>query len=116
MSRPSRHAVPRGAVLHYPFGMGHSTTPRQRVPFAVFLLALFPACNALNPRLDEDTSWHLAVGKWVVDHRAVPTEDPFSRIGQEEHTPWVAYSWLHEVGLYGAYRLGGLGGVIAFRH
>ena len=46
----------------------------------------------------------------------MPTEDPFSRIGQEEHTPWVAYSWLHEVGVYGAYRLGGLGGVIAFRH
>lgn len=96
--------------------MGQSTTPRQRELFAVFLLALFPACNALNPRLDEDTWWHLAVGKYVVDHRAVPTEDPFSRIGQEEHIPWVAYSWLHEVGLYGAFRLGGLGGVIAFRH
>jgi hypothetical protein len=96
--------------------MGQSTTPRQRELFAVFLLALFPACNALNPRLDEDTWWHLAVGKRVVEHRAVPTEDPFSRIGQEEHIPWVAYSWLHEVGLYEAYRLGGLGGVIAFRH
>jgi hypothetical protein len=96
--------------------MGQSTTPRQRELFAVFLLALFPACNALNPRLDEDTWWHLAVGQYVVEHRAVPTEDPFSRIGREEHTPWVAYSWLHEVGLYGSYRLGGLGGVIAFRH
>ena len=96
--------------------MGQSTTPRQRELFVVFLLALFPAANALNPRLDEDTWWHLAVGKYVVDHRAVPTEDPFSRIGQEEHVPWVAYSWLHEVGLYGAYRLGGPGGVIAFRH
>ena len=41
--------------------MGQSTTPRQRELFAVFLLALFPACNALNPRLDEDTWWHLAV-------------------------------------------------------
>lgn len=96
--------------------MGQSTTPRQRELFAVFLLALFPACNALNPRLDEDTWWHLAVGRWVVDHRDVPKTDPFSRIGQDEHIPWVAYSWLHEVGLYGAYRAGGLGGVIAFRH
>jgi hypothetical protein len=96
--------------------MGQSTTPRQRELFAVFLLALFPACNALQPRLDEDTWWHLAVGRYVIDHRAVPTEDPFSRIGQEHHVPWVAYSWLHEVGLYGAYRVGGLGGVIAFRH
>jgi hypothetical protein len=96
--------------------MGQSTTPRQRELFAVFLLALFPACNALNPRLDEDTWWHLAVGKYVFLHHAVPTDDPFSRIGHEEHIPWVAYSWLHEVGLYGAFRLGGLGGVIAFRH
>src|SRR4051812_29381417 len=96
--------------------MGQSTTPTQRVLFAVFLLALFPACNALNPRLDEDTWWHLAVGKWIVDHKAVPTEDPFSRIGQEQHIPWVAYSWLHEVGLYGAFRLGGLSGVVVFRH
>jgi hypothetical protein len=96
--------------------MGQSTTPRQRELFSVFLLALFPACNALQPRLDEDTWWHLAVGQYVVEHRAVPTEDPFSRIGREEHIPWVAYSWLHEVGLYGAYRLGGLAGLIAFRH
>lgn len=116
--RPTRRAYAAALAkkLHYPSRMGQSTTPRQRELFAVFLLALFPACNALNPRLDEDTWWHLAVGQWVVDHRAVPTEDPFSRIGQEQHIPWVAYSWLHEVGLYESYRLGGLGGVIAFRH
>ena len=102
--------------MHYLSGMGQSTTPRQRELFAVFLLALFPACNALQPRLDEDTWWHLAVGRYVGEHRAVPTEDPFSRIGQEGHVPWVAYSWLHEVGLYGSYRLGGLNGVIAIRH
>src|SRR5262245_26796036 len=102
--------------MHYPSGMGQSTTPRQRELFAVFLLSLFQACNALQPRLDEDTWWHLAVGQYVVEHRAVPTEVPFSRIGREEHIPWVAYSWLHEVELYEAYRLGGFGGVIAFRH
>src|SRR5262249_45669080 len=96
--------------------MGQSTTPRQRQLFVVFLLALFPAGNALQPKLDEDTWWHLAVGRHVVEHRDVPTEDPFSRIGQEEHIPWVAYSWLHEVALYGAYQLGGLGGILAYRH
>jgi hypothetical protein len=96
--------------------MGQSTTPRQRELFAVFLLALFPAANALQPRLDEDTWWHLAVGRYVVEHHAVPTEDPFSRISQEQHIPWVAYSWLHEVGLYGAYQIGGLNGILACRH
>lgn len=95
--------------------MGRATTPRQRELFAVFLLALFPAWNALPPRMDEDTWWHLAVGQYVAQHRAVPQEDPFSRLGQEEHTPWVAYSWLHELLLYGAYQAGGLGGVLAIR-
>jgi hypothetical protein len=84
--------------------------------FAVFLLALFPAWNGLQPKLDEDTWWHLAVGKYVVDNGRVPTEDPFSRIGQEQHLPWVAYSWLHEVALYESYRLGGLSGILVFRH
>ncbi|HEX3151405.1 MAG TPA: hypothetical protein VHR66_25225 [Gemmataceae bacterium] len=46
----------------------------------------------------------------------MPTTDPFSRIGQEEQIPWVAYSWLHEVGLYGAYGVGGFAGVLAVRH
>src|SRR5262245_32333266 len=107
-------------ISHYAFGMGqspsHASSPRQRVLFAIFLLALFPAGNALQPKLDEDTWWHLAVGRYVVENRAVPTTDPFSRIGQDEQIPWVAYSWLHEVALYEAYELGGLSGVLAFRH
>jgi len=96
--------------------MSQSITPRQRALFVVFLLALFPAGNALQPRMDEDTWWHLAVGKYVVEQRHVPSEDPFSRISQEERLPWVAYSWLHEIALYGAYQLAGLPGVLAFRH
>src|SRR5262245_34081024 len=96
--------------------MGRSITSEQRVLFAVFLLALLPAGNALKPKLDEDTWWHLATGRYVVEHRSVPDTDPFSHFGREEHVPWVAYSWLHEVGLYGAYSAGGVGGVLAFRH
>jgi hypothetical protein len=107
---------PPSASLLYVLGMGQSITPRQRVLFAVFLLALLPAGNALQPRLDEDTWWHLAVGQYVVEHRTLPETDPFSRLGQEQHVPWVAYSWLHEVALYGAYSVGGYGGVLAFRH
>jgi hypothetical protein len=95
--------------------MAQSTTPRQRVLFVTFLLALFPVWQSLQPKLDEDTWWHLAVGRYVVEHRAVPQHDPFSRIGQEQQIPWVAYSWLHEVALYGSYQLVGLGGVIAVR-
>jgi hypothetical protein len=96
--------------------MGRSATPRQWETFIVFLFALFPASNALQPKMDEDTWWHLAVGEYVVRHGAVPTHDPFSRISQEEPIPWVAYSWLHEVTIYGVYQLGGLNGILVFRH
>jgi len=34
--------------------------------------------------------WQFLVPQWVVEHRTVPTEDPFSRIGQEHHISWVA--------------------------
>src|SRR5258708_1826423 len=45
------------------------------------------------PILDPDIWWHLRVGEWVVQHRALPTNDPFT----QEARPWVAYSWLYEV-------------------
>ena len=96
--------------------MGQKITPRQRQIFVVFLLALFPTAHAVTPRLDEDTWWHLAVGKYIVEHKSLPTEDPFSRLGQQNHVPWVAYSWLHELVMFGAYRLGGLSGILALRH
>ncbi|MBO0699176.1 MAG: hypothetical protein J2P46_12340, partial [Zavarzinella sp.] len=96
--------------------MVQSTAQGHRALFVAFLLAVLPAGNALYPRLDEDTWWHLATGKYIVEHRDVPHTDPFSRLGQEGDVPWVAYSWLHELILYGAYSAGGIGGVLAYRH
>jgi hypothetical protein len=43
----------------------------------------------------------------------VPANDPFSLAGL--HRPWVAYSWLFEVLVYGLYRWLGLAGVLAYR-
>src|SRR5438034_5008332 len=59
-----------------------------------------------DPILDPDIWWHLRVGQWVVDHSAVPTNDPFSLPGQEKN--WVAYSWLYEVLVYGLVQAFGL--------
>ncbi|MFO0880968.1 MAG: hypothetical protein U0840_26900 [Gemmataceae bacterium] len=64
-----------------------------------------------DPILDPDIWWHLRVGQWVAEHRAVPSSDPFA----QEHAPWVAYSWLYEVGLYALVRLGGLAGIVVYR-
>lgn len=66
----------------------------------VFFLLLFPAMSGLRGKLqDYDLWWHLAAGRWIVDHHAVPTTDVFSytAVGR----PWVAYSWLAEVLFHG---------------
>jgi hypothetical protein len=61
---------------------------------------------------DQDIWWHLAAGRWITDHRAVPATDPFSQFGDGK--PWVAYSWLFEVIVYGAYQALGLRGIVLF--
>ncbi len=66
-----------------------------------------------TPVCDPDVWWHLRVGQWVVEHQDVPATDPFSAYGQGR--PWVAYSWLYEVLLYGLYSAFGLTGVVVYR-
>ena len=62
---------------------------------------------AVQPEIDVDTWWHLRVGEYVAETRSVPTTDPFSQVGQSENRPWVAYSWLYELGLYAMFKIGG---------
>lgn len=71
--------------------------------FAVFLFAP----QVLN---DGDTYWHLAAGDWMLSHRAVPHQDPFSftRPG----APWEAHEWLSEVIMSLAYKAGGWSGLV----
>jgi hypothetical protein len=83
----------------------------------VFALYAIPVVVTLrpvaDPIMDPDVWWHLRTGQWVAEHHAVPANDPFTAYGQGR--PWVAYSWLYEVGLYGLYAWLGLAGVIAYR-
>jgi hypothetical protein len=60
---------------------------------------------------DGDTSWHIATGQWILDHRAIPHTDPFSFTWAGK--PWVPIEWLAEVLYASAYRLAGYAGVAA---
>ncbi len=71
------------------------------------------AVAVTRPVLDEDVWWHLRAGQWVIEHGAVPQTDPFSAYGQGR--PWVAYSWLFEVLVFGLHRGLGLYGVLFYR-
>ena len=73
---------------------------------------LIPAYQAMLPIEDPDIWWHLRTGQWIVAHGHVPIEDPFSIFG--EGKPWIAYSWLFEILVYGLHRYFGLTGLVAF--
>lgn len=83
--------------------------------FAIIIVAALPAANTLNVTVEHDTWWHLAVAKSIVDNGHVPQVDPFSRMSQEQPTPWRAYSWLFELGFYAVYQLAGLEGILWLR-
>lgn len=51
---------------------------------------------------DSDTFWHIAAGRWIIEHAAVPAHDPFSHTMQG--SPWTAHEWLSEVVLALAFK------------
>jgi hypothetical protein len=89
------------------------TPPSRPVRIAVlFAAAALPAAFTLDPKLDHDTWWHLRVGQLVAESGTAPDADPFSRLGRERPTPWVAYSWLYEWGLYQVEAAFGVPGIL----
>ena len=74
----------------------------------VYLLLLTQGPKLLN---DPDTYSHIAVGRWIIAHGAVPTTDPFSF--SMNGAPWVAFEWLSEVIYAAVFALAGWPGVVA---
>src|ERR1051325_8040760 len=46
---------------------------------------------------DPDTYWHIVLGRWIIDHAAVPRHDLFSFTMQG--APFVPFEWLAEVAI-----------------
>jgi hypothetical protein len=90
-------------------------TVEQSVRRTLILIALYaiPAVVVLRPITDNDIWMNLRAGSWIVAHGEVPATDPFSSPG--EGKPWVAYSWLFEVLVYGLHRRFGLAGIVGYR-
>ena len=85
---------------------------KQIVPGIILLLFTL---RALEPKIDEDTWWHLRVGEEIFSTRHFPEFDSFSQVGFEEHRPWIAYSWLYETLLFTAFRTFDLEGILLLR-
>jgi hypothetical protein len=73
----------------------------------VYALLVLAGGKLLN---DPDTYTHIAIGRWIVEHGAVPHVDPFSHTMSGAH--WIAFEWLSEVLYAGAFSFSGWSGVV----
>ena len=78
------------------------------VGLGAYAVAVSAAVNLLN---DGDTLSHIAIGRWIVEHRALPFHDPFSYTFHGG--TWVPHEWLAEIVFAALYDWLGWGGVIA---
>jgi hypothetical protein len=88
------------------------------------LAAFFLLASYSTELTDSDSYWHLATGKFLTAHRAMPVPDPFSfttylappRPGEETVRNFnLTHEWLYQIFMYAAYAAGGYGGVILLR-
>jgi hypothetical protein len=59
---------------------------------------------------DGDAGWHIRSGEYVLDHHAVPRQDPYSF--SKPGAPWYAWEWLSDATCAVLYRAAGLKGVV----
>ncbi|MDC7707326.1 hypothetical protein [Vogesella indigofera] len=82
-------------------------------PLLVALLALFGILGNLrfnSVLADPDTYWHLAAGRWMIEHGTVPQHDPFSHTMPD--APWTAHEWLAELLLTVVHQVAGWTGLV----
>lgn len=72
------------------------------LPAAVFAITVIRLCTT---QVDPDYWWHLATGRWLLDHGRIPATDPFSFSAAGK--AWYAHEWLGELLIGVADRIGG---------
>jgi hypothetical protein len=85
---------------------------RTTLPWVVGAV-VYALLLTLGPRLlsDPDSYSHIAVGRWIMAHGAVPANDPFSF--SMHGAPWITFEWLSQVIYAAAYDFFGWNGVAA---
>lgn len=80
-------------------------------PLLVAALALLSVLGnvRIDVLADPDTYWHLATGRWILEHGAVPTMDFFSH--SMPGAPWMAHDWLSELIFISVYQMAGWAGL-----
>ena len=83
-------------------------SPNLAITLAALVIAAFVTFSR-DLFNDGDTSWHLATGRWILDHGRVPDTDPFSFTCRG--CPWTAHEWLADVAMAGIYGVSGWTGL-----
>ena len=72
------------------------------VGLGTYTVVILRPFNLLN---DADTLWHIVVGRWIIEHRALPFHDTFTHtvVHAEQYgyrsTPRLSVSWLTDIDL-----------------
>jgi hypothetical protein len=83
---------------------------------AAVLVGLLVFVYSLLPLWHTDVWGHLKFGKWMAEHHALPSTEPFSKFADKD-IPYVNFQWLSQLGLYLTYHAGeGLAGGDDLRH
>jgi hypothetical protein len=75
---------------------------RPQVVIVVYFCILLLALSLQNRVTDADFWWHLRTGQWILEQKRIPLVDPYSFTMQGQ--PWIAHSWLADVGMYVLYQ------------
>jgi len=78
--------------------------------FYLFVLVILTFHGESYLLRDPDVYWHIAIGQKIWQTGSLPWVDQFSHTFQGQ--PWIAQEWLAQLALFGAYSLGGWGGVV----
>jgi hypothetical protein len=80
------------------------------VIFIAFVIGL-PFGMGTSPIVfrDGDVSWHIAAGRWILEHHAIPRTDPFSFTAFGH--PWIDTEWLAEIVYATAFKFLGYSGL-----
>lgn len=86
---------------------------RTLSPRLAWLVAAVLAPAFLVKVKDYDVWWHLATGRFIARHHALPTTDPFTYTMQGK--PWHLVNGLAELALYGVYAALGDAGLVLLK-
>jgi hypothetical protein len=93
---------------------GFPSTTRARFGVSlplIFGIGIFSVIvtHAVAVLRDPDTLWHIVVGRWIIEHWALPSRGLFS--ATMANAPWVDQQWLAEVLMAWAYNNFGWSGL-----